>query len=83
MNQWENSYLNTDFGRKILQKVFISYLCELLYDHLIAIYNLQTQNKRKHQKLRELRNITLQDLDVKEKLLLKVIRNLDSPIMLE
>lgn len=73
MDQWENTYLNTDFGRKVLQRVFTSYLCELLYDHLIAIYNLQTQNRRKDLKLKELQNTTLQDLDVKEKLLLKVI----------
>lgn len=70
--RWKNSYVNTDFGKKVFKKTLLIYLSELLYKHLIKLYSMQMNNRRKEEKLKELKNLTLQDLDVPDKLLLAV-----------
>ena len=69
-NQWENSFLNSEFGKQVSEETILLYVAMRLFDHIFAIYRMQDDNKVKEKQIEKLFEITLEDLNVKNSLLL-------------
>eukprot|EP01080_Neovahlkampfia_damariscottae_P005473 gene5473-9291_t len=69
-NQWENSFLNSEFGKQSCEETVLLYIAMRLFDHIFSIYRMQDDNKVREKQIEKLFEITLEDLNVKPSLLL-------------
>lgn len=71
-NLWVSSALGTDFGYAVTNATLYSTIADRLYDHLIKMYSLKLENKKKDKHLTEIQMVALEDLTNREELLLPV-----------
>jgi hypothetical protein len=70
LDQWEDSFLNSDFGKKVCEESILLYLAMELFSHLFTIYRMQDNNKVKEKQIEKLFELTLEHLNVPKELLL-------------
>jgi hypothetical protein len=64
LNQWEDSFLNSEFGKIVCNETILLYLAMKLFSHLFCIYRMQDNNKVKEKQIEKLFELTLESLNV-------------------
>jgi hypothetical protein len=70
IERWKNSYINTEFALGIIEAVVKQDIIASVFQHLIHVYRLQSNNKEIENHLGKLFQLTLEDLNLANEFLL-------------